>query len=355
MIGIVVSNDLNTCPYIDKYLDILNKRKIPYEIILWNRDGRKRDYPDNYIIYDCPSELYVPKRKKIKDFAKFTYFLNRTIRRRKYDKLIFLTTFTALMCYTYTCGKYKKKYIFDFRDLSLEHNRIFRGIVKKVIDNSYFTCMSSPEFAKVFGVTDYVIAHNFRYRDLAENCLEIQERGKNGIINLLHIGITRGEEYNKRLADVFGNDKRFEVNIIGSGNDTPSYLEYTKSIPNITVKGTYDNEEKAKLIESADMLLYYYPSSFNCDRALANKYYDGLIYKKPLVGNVNTYSGKRLYEKGLGISLDLSSDTFASDVFTYYMNFDWVKYAEAVEKEINAVLSEDKIYVDRIEEFVSGE
>ncbi|MCI9136004.1 MAG: glycosyltransferase family 4 protein [Lachnospiraceae bacterium] len=352
MIGIVFSNDLNTCPYIDKYLDVFHRMGTAYEVILWNREGRTKTYPSNYRVYDVSADIYVPKWKKIGGFYGFRKFLRRTIKENSYDKLIFLTTFSALMCYGLTRNQYRGKYIFDFRDLSFEQNRCYRKLVKNVMENSYFTCMSSPGFAGVFQIKNYVMAHNFRYKDI-EKKDEITAAGEKlkEKITLLHIGITRGEAYNKRLADVFGNDERFEVYIVGSGNDTADFQNYIEKYDNITVKGTYDNEEKVKLIAKADMLLYYYPCDFNCNRALANKYYDGLIYKKPLIGNKNTYSGRRLQKKGLGISLDLTSESFADEVSAYYKDINLDLYEKNVQKELKSVISEDEIYIKKIEEF----
>ena len=352
MIGIILSNNLNTCPYVDKYLYVFNKRGISYELVLWDRDGSQKKFPANYRVFDVQSNVDVPKWKKIFGFCRFARFVYNTIKIRKYEKLIFLTTQTAVMCYFLTQKKFKRKYIFDFRDLSFEQNSLYRKLVKKIIDNSYFTCMSSPEFAKVYGIDSYFMAHNFRYKDLA-NSTSVNSviRQKTSKITLLHIGISRGEQYNNRLVEIFGNDERFEICIVGRGSDTDSFVQIASRYSNITVKGTYNNEEKESFINKADMLLYYYPCDFNCNRALANKYYDCLIYKKPLVGNINTYSGGRLKDKGLGISINFDSNTCADEIYDYYVNLDYDNFINNITSELNAVLEEDKIYLNKIQEF----
>ena len=350
MIGIVFCNDLNTCPYIDKYLDVLNQKNISYEIIIWNRSGEKKQYPANYQVFQEKSDIFVPRWKKVGAFIRFRTFLNQIIMKREYEKLIMLSTVPAVLCYGLLTKKYRRKYIFDFRDLSYERYGFFKRLVRRIIENSYFTCISSPGFAEKLELNTYTMAHNFRYKDwecqLEKPNLNIRP------IQLLHIGITRGEEFNKKIADIFGGDDRFEVNIVGSGNDTETFKTYIKNIPNIKVKGTYNNEDKMNYIENASMLLYYYPGDYNCDSALANKYYDGLIYKKPLIGNINTYSGKRLQDKELGISLDIDDDCFSDKVFEYVQTLDQSKYMDAVKKEMNLVIKEDAIYLARIKEFL---
>jgi len=339
---------------VDKYLDTFNNLGISYELVLWDRDGSHNNFPVSYRVFDVRSNVDVPRWKKIFGFCRFTWFVYNIIRTRKYEKLIFLTTQTAVMCYPLTYKKFKRKYIFDFRDLSFEQNGLYRKLVKKIIDNSYFTCMSSPEFANVYGIDNYFMAHNFRYKDLANSASANSfTKRKTGKITLLHIGISRGEQYNNRLAEIFGNDERFEIYIVGRGNDTKSFVQLVSGYSNITVKGTYNNEEKESFINKADMLLYYYPCDFNCNRALANKYYDCLIYKKPLVGNINTYSGCRLQDKGLGISINFDLDICADEIYNYYMHLDYDNFIDNVTSELNSVLEEDKIYLNKIQEFAN--
>lgn len=352
MIGIVFINELNGCPFIDKYFMMCERHKIEYEVILWNRTGIEREYPDNYRVYTEKSDVNVSKFKKLGAFFRYGKFVNKVIEERKYEKLIMLTTLSAMIAYRLLIRKYQKKFIYDFRDLSYENIGVYRRLVNKLIEKSYFTCISSPGFKDVLADTEYVMAHNFRYADIKKSNLYESSIGKK--IVLLHIGITRGEEYNKRLADIFGNDERFEVYIVGSGNDTESFVKYVSQFNNIYVQGTYNNEEKSKFIQKADMLLYYYPCDFNCNRALANKYYDGLLYKKPLLGNIGTYSGKRLQERGLGISLDLSDEGFLEKVYNYCCAFDKTVFEEAVQKELNEVLEEDAYYLEKIKEFIQN-
>ena len=71
-----------------------------------------------------------------------------------------------------------------------------------------------------------------------------------------------------------------------------------------------------------------------------------------MIGNVNTYSGKRLVEKGLGISLDIDDKDFADKIAEYMKNFNEEEYLQNVERELELVLKEDKIYLDKIRRFV---
>ncbi len=351
-IGIVFCGEMNMCPYAAKYIEACEKKTFKYDVILWNRTGDKSDYPYNYKVYEEKSDLYISKWKKIGAFIRFRHFVKKIIEQQKYDKLIILTTLPGILCYRTLTRKYKGRYIFDFRDLSFEKFCIYRKWVKKLCDSSFFACISSPGFEDILGDRNFVIAHNFRYSDIRnkkETATKVTET-----VNLLHIGITRGEDYNKRLVDLFGNDSRFNIYIVGSGNDTPTLIEYAKPFPNIYVVGTYNNAEKEIYINNADMMLYYYPCDFNCNRALANKYYDGIIYKKPLLGNIETYSGKRLMERKLGISLSLDDVAFADKVYSYITELDVDEFNMRAERELAEVLFEDGHYLRKIDEFLDS-
>lgn len=350
MIGIIYCNELNMCPYIQKYIDLLEQHKVAYKVLLWNRTGEVKQYPSNYIVYNKRSELYIPKWKKIRAFAGYTWFLYTEIRKQKFDKLIMLTTLPAVICSPLLLGRYRARYIYDFRDMSFERFILFRKLVEKLIRQSFFTCISSPGYKTVIKGR-MIYSHNFRDADLEQKAVSVKPVGDK--IRLLHIGIARGEEYNMRLADLFGDDDRFEVVIAGTGNDTPDFIRYVSKYKNISVTGTYNNNEKRVFIENCDALLYYYPCSFNNNRALANKYYDGMIYMKPLIGNCHTYSGKRVQKKGLGISVDINDDNVPKKIHTFLRNLDVDQYKRNVEKELKLVVNEDQKYKSRIYDFIS--
>lgn len=351
-IAIVLCEDVHTCPYIGKYLDACRAKSVEYHVLHWNRTGEEIVFPANYCGFNEKSNLYAPKWKKLFAFLRFGNFLRKKIRQEKYDKLIILTTLPAVLCYRLLMGQYRGKYIFDFRDLSFEKNKLFLRCVQKIWDNAQFACVSSPGYLEVLGKRSFVPAHNFRYEDLKNKKNAAEEVADK--INLVHVGVGRGDENNKFIADAFGNDPRFHVTIVGRGNDTPAFVEYVKKYSNITVGGTYDNAEKEKYINEATMLLCYYPSTFNGAKALANRHYDGIIYKKPLLGNIDTYGGRRLMERGLGISLRLKDADAADKVYSYISQLDMQSYNEMAEKELAEVLQEDKQYLQRIKDFLDN-
>ncbi len=353
-VGIIEINVFNNCPYVVKYLDILKEQNIEYDLIGWDRDGNTPVFSENNILFRCPSNEKRSIIKKLPDFIKYARFLNKILKEKKYDKIILLNTLTAFLVINHL-KRYKNKFILDIRDLSYEYFSPFKKILGKIIDKSFFTCISSKGFEKELPKgKDYVMAHNFQYGAIEKKDDYTFTKREETPINILHIGIGRGDKYNKLLSDIFGGDKRFSLVFAGVFNDTPFFIEYAKKYDNIKVYGSYKQEEKIKFIKEADMLFYNYMSSYNCDCALANKYYDGLIFKKPLIGNLATYSGKLVSEKSVGISLDFDDKSYADKVYNYYMNLEEENYLSNVKEEISRVLSDDRIYLNKIREFLES-
>lgn len=55
MIGLVFCGDLKYCPYIKRYLGILEDQNIEYKVYFWNSSGLDMDLPDNY--FYCETKL----------------------------------------------------------------------------------------------------------------------------------------------------------------------------------------------------------------------------------------------------------------------------------------------------------
>lgn len=339
------------CPYADKYVEVLEELKEDYEFILWNRKNVPITSRYKNVSFVYESDIYKSKQKKVIGFIKYHNFVKKRIKQKKYTKLIFLTTLSAVICGRKILKQYENRYIFDFRDLSYEKNKIFYCLVKEIIEKSYFTCISSSGFLDVLPKHKYVLAHNFRYDDL--NAGSHKGKKEDGAINILQIGVTRGEEFNLKLCKMFGDDLRFHLSIIGSGCNTKKVVETAKNYSNITIKGEYMNIEKRAYINNADMLMYYYPCNYNCDRALANKYYDGLIYMLPLIGNAQTFSGKLLQSNQLGISINNVEAKYLDTIYDYYKSLDYKKFTGNCMSVLNKIIEEDKEYMNRIRGFLN--
>lgn len=354
MVGIIIAAPIELSPFSKKYIKVLEEKNIPYEIVQWHRNNDRVADEDGVYTYFERTERYGRLASKIMPFLNFRKFAKRIIKQRKYDRLIILTTQTAIVLYDLLLSKkYRKRYFFDYRDTSYEYIGFYKRLIDKLILNSYETCISSYGFKKYLtDKKELLIAHNFQDKYYQGRALKCSERKNGEKLIMGYIGYLREYEYIKKLVDIFGRDKRFEFHIHGSGDSEKELFEYAKQYENVYVYGAYDEADKMAIVDSFDMICYNYPYSFVNYPAIANKFYDGMIRKKPMFCNIATFSGELVQKYGLGISLAEDDAEITDKVFAYFENFNREEFEKNCEEFLTKVLSEDEIYVKKIAEFL---
>ncbi len=356
MVGVVFIGDMTYCPYSERYLEILEKYSIEYEVLYWNRSGTEIDRPTNFISYSLRSELKSNKFRKIKDFYRYYEWLRVELKEKKYDKLILLSTLSGFIVLPQLLKKYKRKYIFDIRDYSYENNKLYFLVEKWIIENAYFTCISSSKF-RVFLPKDseYVLTHNFSPIEI-NGTIKFKKKIVNDILNVVWIGSVRYLEYQKFILDSLGNDKRFRIIYHGTGPELQDYKDYisAQSYDNVFFTGKYVNVDKAKLLKDADIInnAYGKDNETAIKYAVSNKYYDGIIYGIPQIVESGSFKEKLIKENNLGISINNPNDNLADLLYEYYYSIDEVKFNETREALIKKILVEDKVFTEGVKSFL---
>lgn len=341
MVGLIYVGWTERSPFVKRYTDILDSEGIEYEIINWNRYSEKSVHEKNIYTYGEKVDHFVSAAAKIKPILNFRKYAAGIIEKRKYDKLVILTTQTAVI-FPDLIRKYKNRYIFDYRDASYEYIRAYRKYVSHVVDNSIITCISSPGFREyVSGKKPVILSHNIK-RDSYENrVLQCKKNSGGTAVTVGFVGVLREYDYFCNLIDMFGRDKRFEFKVYGGGDNMDRFGEYAKKYPNVTFYGKYNESEKDKIIETFDIMCYNYPYTFVNYPAVANKFYDGLIHKKPMYANLDTFSGKMVNENGLGIGICENDEHATDKIYEYYKSFDADLFSARCEKMLEKIIKED--------------
>ncbi len=352
MISLIFCGDLKYCPYLARYTERLEKQSIPYRVLFWNRGNFTLNLPENYVYYDSPSDESLGKLQKLKDFFAFRKWVINQLKKSKSDGLILLSTLTGVLLFD-KIKKYNKRYIFDIRDYSYEHITIFREIEKKIINNSYFTAISSKGFRAFLPEHDYIIAHNFNRNEMIENP---KFKKQNLPLKLVWNGTVRFFDFQKRYLDALKNDDRFQLVYHGSGTDLEKYKEYcaNNDIHNVIFTGAYDNKDKVRLLKDAAILNNCYGGrdGDQLKYAISNRYYDGLLYHIPQLVETDDYKAEVTSKCGVGISLNAGS-TFADELFAYYENIVADEFDIACTKALEDVIKEDNKYINKIDEFIT--
>ena len=350
MIGIIFIGDIKYCPYLNKYTNLLDDGQIKYEVLFWHRENSQIDCPPNYKFYCKYSKLSKSPIRKLWDFIGFRNWLNNELVAGKYDKLIILSTLSGVFIFDKLIKEYKKIYIFDIRDYSYEHIRLFAFIEKLVIKNSYLTAISSSGFREFLPLNfNYQIVHNFCKNDVLDGF--VKNKSLNGNIRVVFNGVIRYFDYQCKIIDKLGNDNRFELIYHGNGPDFYRFQKYVekKKITNVFFTGGYNNSLKKKLLEETDIINNSYgylgeDISNKVKYAISNKYYDGIMFRIPQLVEVGTYKCKLVEENALGIGLDVNDRDFADKLYNYYVNINTDVFNSNCSILISEYLKEDDLF-----------
>ena len=356
MIALIFVGDLKYCPYIKKYIQVLQRKNKDYMVYFWNRSGCENSVLYNCKFYQRKSSLAKSKVAKLADFLFYAKWLNREIERDKPEKIIFLSTLSIMLMKPSLIRKYKGKYILDIRDYSYEHKLFFRKQEQKYIRNSFFCCISSPGF-KNFLIPDYnyQIVHNFD-KTVVDGKYIFRKKEPDQKLKVVWTGVMRYFEYQKNLIDSLGNDSRFEVHYYGNGPELDKYQDYAAKYDNIFIHGLYDDNCKYTLIGDSDIInnCYGSPNKRLLEYAISNKYYDGIIFRIPQIVESGNYKSRIVEKKGLGVAIDPNVPNFADILFNYYHSVNKEIFEENCSRELAVILLEDEQYEKNLERFLNA-
>lgn len=326
-IALIIPNNLWFCPYVKIYTDFLDKHSISYDIISWNRDGNieKGVIQFNYQVNSSNvCKLFCA-------YIRFANFAKNIIITNRYDRLIIFTPQVGIFLSNFLKRRYSGKYIFDYRDLSIEQKFIFKTPFFRLLKNSFVNVISSPGFKRCLPRDfEYLISHNFDINRVKRSIIENTE--PNNIqhpISILTIGGIRDYESNKEVIDALANDLRFQLSFVGKGPSADDLKNYSKDhdIKNISFVGYYRKEEEENYILNAHLLNIFYPRKISHDTALSNRFYNSLILKKPMITTSHTIQGEYTEKYDIGLAVE-NCDNLKEKIINYLENLDFKAYAE---------------------------
>jgi len=359
MIGIIFAGNIEYCPYLDRYTNLIKKSNEAYEILYWNRDLLINNSEHKSRSFDYKMDNSKPKHLKIMDFLKYRNWLVKQIKKNRYKKIIVLETLSGILIKNYLTKKYGDNFILDIRDYSYESNKLFYKFESQIIKKSFFTCISSEGFKEFLPKKhEYIQAHNFNYSDITQKTNNLKKEKNYGeSINIVWIGSVRYFNHQIKIINNFKNDKRFNLIFHGTGPDLDRLISYcnVNNVENIIFTGRYDNSKKESLLENADILHNSYDVNIGKEVlfAISNKYYDGLIYKIPQLVEYDTYKHCLVKKFKIGIGLDVESECFSDELYNYYFSIDEEVFNQVCENELRKILCEDKEYTQKIKEFLN--
>lgn len=304
-IGLILPGNIWFSPYVTIYTKILNDNKIEYDLISWNRDGR--DLKMGYQ-YDDRIDNTASRLKKLLSYIRYCSFIKKTVKRNNYDKLIVFGPQIGIFISNFLKKNYKNKYIFDYRDLSIEQNVFFKYPFIEVLKNSYVNVVSSPGFISCLpDGFDYILSHNFNIELVRQVlCDNTSITLPKDNICVLTIGGIRDYSSNIEIVKSLSNKEGFVMQFVGKGYAADLIKDYviTHNIANVEFEGYYPKEKEGGYIQNASFLNIFYPRKLSHDTALSNRFYNALIYRRPMIVTKGTTQGDYIEQYQLGLSIE---------------------------------------------------
>ncbi len=315
MLGLIIPANLYFCPYVKIYTNMFDSYNIDYEIISLNKDGMEENvsFHFDYSIKGTSSLV-----KKLCCYYTYSRFVKRIVRNRKYDKLIIFGPQIGLFLYSFLRKKYNRNFIFDYRDLSIDQycQRRFNDLLKI----SSINVISSPGFEKLLpDGHEYILSHNFDISLVRSAISQECQLKKCDYFTVLTIGGIRDYEANVQVIDALKNRSDFSIYFIGKGVASEPLRKYclNNDIENAHFKGFYQKQEEKDYILSSDVINIFYPRKRSHDTAISNRFYNALIYKKPMITTVNTIQGDYVEKYKLGCAVK-DCYNLAEDIKLFY-------------------------------------
>lgn len=350
-IALVVPGTLWDQPFVRTYSEFLSKSNVEYDIISWNRDGRDKA---EGIQYNYRQPLNSNRFLKLFGYLRFAQFAKKWINKNNYSKLIIFGPQIGLFI-PCLLKKYTGSYIFDYRDLSIEQMSIFHSTFRKVLENSYANIISSPGFMRALPAGyDFLVCHNFNI-DMVEATLNRSNGGQWNIgtpIKILTIGGIRDYSSNSEVIRALANNPNYLIQFVGRGIAADALKSYCEmnSVKNVEFKGFYHKEEEPNFIKSASFLNIYYPRKLSHDTALSNRFYNSLIFKRPMIVTKNTTQGDLAEQYKVGVAIENCNNI--SESLLNFLENDYLEYSNRCDELLRVLLVEQKSFYNKLTDFI---
>lgn len=351
-IGIIAPGNIWFSPYIKIYTRILEECKIKYEIVFWDRDCSEKG---KGIAFENKIENGRSRLRKLSQVINYSIFVKRTISQKQYDKLIILGPQLGILLASYIVKKYRKRYIFDFRDLSIEQYAFLQPRFKNLLSNSALNVISSPGFKKYLpNGFHYIISHNFDI-DLCRNALSVNycHPLPNNPITVLTIGSIRDFSSNSEVIRKLANRDNIKMSFVGKGTCTDLLKKYGEDhdCKNITFEGYYPKEKEKDYIAQCTFINIFYPRIKSHSSALSNRFYNALVYKRPMIVTSNSIQGDYVEQNNLGLSLD-TCDNLAEKMQLWLKSNDYQEFVGRCNVLLLEYVKEQEYFINCVKRFL---
>lgn len=348
-IALIIPGNIWFAPYVRIYTKLLEQYNVEYSIISWNRDGKDESEGFQY------GELLNVNNKSagFKAYKGYVSFIKKTIKQEGFDRLIVFGPQMTCLLGTYLLG-WKNKFIIDYRDLSIEQKPGLKQLFSFITKLSFANVISSPGFKRCLPPRDYLISHNFDAEMVRRAIGKSDENdyNTNKGIDVLTIGGIRDYSSNIEVVKALANRDGFTCRFVGKGPSVPLLEKYCKEndVNNVQFSGFYKKEEEPIFIQDATFLNIFYPRVITHDTAMSNRFYNSLLFKRPMIVTKNTTQGDYVEQYNIGVAVENCSNL--CEELQGFLKNDFVNYANRCNQLLEVFLGDQIAFENAINLFV---
>ncbi len=359
-IAILGFTKISYMPYLHFYLEQLTPEKNEVHLLYWRRDEKEDSpVPDGVVGHylDLPMEDSLPLSKKLPKLLKYRSFALKTLKKINPDFIIVLHSTTGITVHDYLTGKYRGRYIFDYRDVTYESIGIYKAMVSSLVKRSALTFTSSDGFRKYLPQGANVLTSHNLTRDVLSLREGARKKQPAERVRVAFWGLLRHRKINEVIMKALAEDGRFELHYYGRAQGGMAELmsDACEKYDCVYYHGEYKPNERAQFAVSTDLLHNLYDSSDKtAPIAMGNKYYDGAIFYIPELCTEGSFMAEAAERAGIGMGFDPYAPDFAERVFEFYTGIDSERFESACDAELLRILGEVEAGEKRIKEVIDN-
>jgi hypothetical protein len=353
-VGIVLSGNLESQPYLSYYTDVFDQLNIDYEYICWDRDK------DNPAVYNNHNVISVNIKgstknnnyRKLYDYWLFSKEVKKHLANNHYDFLLIHTIVNAVFLKNYLIKYYSSKYIFDIRDYSPIYPFV-KNSIEKIIAQSAFTAISSEGFLEWLPEGSKVImSHNVSKSSLDISIIN-NDSLRNDSLVILTIGKIRASSSNKRIIKDLGNKQGVQMMFSGSSMESEKLEIFTSNkYKKIIFTGSYEKKNESNFVKPSNMINIILPKDISCTTPMSNRFYLGLTYRKPMIVNEESFQATYIKKYNLGVIVK-TGDNIYEKILEYIKDFNYNSFDKGCGDLIGIIKKDILIFENTIKEKLS--
>lgn len=351
-VALIIPGSLWYAPYVRIYTRILDYTNTNYSIISWNREGD--DKPEG-IQYQqrCANGHYSASYSAYKGYLSF---IKNQISEHGFDRIIVFGPQMTCLLAPYLLRKFRGRYMIDYRDLSIDQRFGFKQLFSIMLRFSCANVVSSSGYLKCLPKRFYYLSHNFDVNVVKES-IDSPIEGtfhSNDEIRILTIGAIRDFSSNIEVVKALGNRKGVSMQFVGKGDAAVQIERYCNEsgVKNISFVGFYNKQEEESYVKECSFMNIFYPRVITHDTALSNRFYNSLIYKKPMIVTKNTTQGDYAEKYQIGIAIENCNNI--EHELRFFLNLDYASYAERCNCLLKSFLKDQENFEGAVKRFVES-